>query len=131
MKELIFSLLLVSCFSVHAQVDESVEDSFSMASLTVNRIYKKDFSIPVGKLADLIDKEVKVSACVDAYVETQSKTYAKKVQDNLYNLIHNFDNIVSKINGKKTSLDNVPYVEKLEALAKVQCEAYYAIGVLK
>jgi len=55
----------------------------------------------------------------------------KKVQDNLYNLIHNFDNIVSKINGKKTSLDNVPYVEKLEALAKVQCEAYYAIGVLK
>lgn len=102
-----------------------------MASLTVNRIYKKDFSIPVGKLADLIDKEVKVSACVDAYVETQSKTYAKKVQDNLYNLIHNFDNIVSKINGKKTSLDNVPYVEKLEALAKVQCEAYYAIGVLK
>lgn len=85
----------------------------------------------VKSLPDLVDKEEKVSRCIEEYVTKQSKSYSKIVQGNLYDLMNNFDSIVSRIYGKKKIADNVPYENKLEALAIVQCEAYYAMRVLK
>ena len=80
---------------------------------------------------DLADKEEKISSCVDEYVKKQSKSYARIVKNNLYDLMNNFDRITSRIYGKKESADEVPYEDKIEALARVQCEAYYTMGVLK
>ena len=76
-------------------------------------------------------KEEKISKCVDDYVKKQSKSYSKVAQANLYALIHDFDSIVAKIYGKKVLPDDIPYAEKIELLARVQCEAYYKMGVLK
>lgn len=80
---------------------------------------------------DPADKEEKISSCVDEYVKKQSKSYARIVKNNLYDLMNNFDRITSRIYGKKESADEVPYEDKIEALARVQCEAYYTMGVLK
>jgi hypothetical protein len=82
-------------------------------------------------LVDLIDKEEKVSACMQEYTKKQSKSYSKIAQDNLYGLIRNFDGIVAKIYGKKGLPDDIPYEEKIELLARVQCDAYYKMGILK
>lgn len=79
---------------------------------------------------DLI-KETKIAECAEIYINIQSKSYTKIVQNNLYDLIHNFNSIVSKIYGKKQLIDETPYEDKISALAKSQCEAYYMLGVLK
>ena len=76
-------------------------------------------------------KEDKVSKCIEEYIKKQSKSYSKIAQANLYDLMHNFDNIIAKIYGKKGLPDDIPYAEKIELLARVQCEAYYKMGVLK
>jgi hypothetical protein len=76
-------------------------------------------------------KEEKVSKCIEEYIKKQSKSYSKIAQANLYDLINNFDNIIAKIYGKKGLPDDIPYAEKIELLAKIQCEAYYKMGVLK
>ena len=78
-----------------------------------------------------VDKETKVSKCMGEYIKKQSKSYSKIAQDNLYALIHNFDSIVAKVYGKNGLPDDIPYAEKIELLAKVQCEAYYKMGVLR
>ena len=82
-------------------------------------------------LVDLIDKEEKVSVCMQEYIKKQSKSYSKIAQDNLYGLIHNFDSIIAKIYGKKGLPDDISYEEKIELLARVQCDAYYKMGILK
>jgi hypothetical protein len=76
-------------------------------------------------------KEAKIAECMEIYINLQSKSYTKIVQNNLYDLIHNFNSIVSKIYGKKKLIDETPYEDKIGALAKSQCEAYYVLGVLK
>ena len=87
--------------------------------------------VDIKSLPDLVDREDKVSRCVAEYVLKQSKSYSKIAQSNLYDLMNNFDSIVSRIYGKKRAEDNIPYEDKIEALAIVQCEAYYAMGALK
>lgn len=82
-------------------------------------------------LLDLVDKEEKVSACMQEYIKKQSRSYSKIAQENLYGLIHNFDSIVAKIYGKKGLPDDISYDDKIELLARVQCEAYYKMGILK
>jgi hypothetical protein len=77
------------------------------------------------------DKEEKIALCMREYIKKQSKSYAKIAQSNLYDLLNNFDNIVAKIYGKKSLPDDILYAEKIELLARVQCEAYYKMGVLK
>ena len=79
---------------------------------------------------DLI-KEAKIATCIEEYIKKQSTSYTKIVQNNLYDLIHNFNNVVSKIYGKKKLIDETPYEDKIAALAASQCETYYNLGVLK
>lgn len=98
--------------------------------LRVSQYFDEQNSISAD-IPDLVDREDKVSACVQDYVEKQSKSYAKIAQNNLYDLIRNFDRITSEVYGKKSKIDEIPYEEKIEALANIQCEVYYKMGVLK
>ena len=97
----------------------------------VNSIYTSANIIDIKNLPDLVDQEEKVSVCINEYVRKQSRSYSKIAQDNLYDLINNFGIIMSKVRGKKPAIDDIPYTEKIEALARVQCETYYTLGVLK
>jgi hypothetical protein len=129
MRRIIFSLLLA--FSVNSYAENSGQIIETFTPLEVSQLFDKDRTIGVEGLIDLIAKEEKISICVEDYIKKQSKTYAKIAQNNLYDLIHNFDKITSRIYGKKPPVADISYEEKIEALAKVQCEAYYTIGVLK
>jgi hypothetical protein len=125
MRRIIFSLLLVcpSCFAA-----DGLSANQTVTPLQINQMPEQ----PVSESTPVItEKEEKISSCMSEYVQKQSKSYAKIVQNNLYDLINNFDRITSRIYGKKQAADNVPYENKIEALARVQCEAYYTMGALK
>ena len=125
MRRIVFSLLLLFSLNLLAKdVDLPLE-------IVVLRLFEEQALVDIKILPDLVDKEEKITACVDEYIKRQSKSYAKIVQNNLYDLIHNFDRITSKIYGKKQSVDEMSYEDKIGALAIVQCEAYYTLGVLK
>lgn len=87
--------------------------------------------VTLDGLADLVDQEDRINKCIDEYIKTQSKSYNKIVQNNLYDLIYNFGRITSKIYGKKQDNIDMPYEDKIEILAKAQCEAYNAINKSK
>jgi len=127
MRIIVFSLLILCSINILARGS----DHESVIPIQISRIFDEENSISVTNLLDYIDKEEKIDKCVAEYIDKQSKSYAKIVKNNLYDLIHNFDRIVSKIYGKKSVADEIPYDEKVEALAVVQCEAYYKMGVLK
>ncbi len=130
MRKLIFSLLLLYSSSVLA-IESDLPPETDLTSVQINQLFDLKNVIPKTGILDLVAKEEKVSVCISRYVEQQGKSYAKIPQADLYDLIHNFGKIVSRISGKKPAKDNIPYEEKIEALARVQCEAYYALGVLK
>lgn len=88
-------------------------------------------AIADSNIIDLVAKEEKVDSCISEYVIKRDKSYDKITQSTLYDMIHNFGKIASRAYGKKPQGDDVPFEEKIEALARVQCEAYYALGVLK
>jgi hypothetical protein len=129
MRRIIFSLLLAFSVNSYAESSDQIIETFT--PLEVSQLFDKDRTIGVEGLIDLIEKEEKILVCVEDYIKKQSKTYAKIAQNNLYDLIHNFDKITSRIYGKKPPVADISYEEKIEALARVQCEAYYTIGVLK
>lgn len=126
MRILIASLLLVCSINIFAKGNQVTQEV--LTPVQIGKMFIVDNS---KGLFNIVLKEEKISQCVTDYIRKQNKTYAKMAQDNLYNLIHNFDAILSKIYGKKEIPDNMPYEDKLELLAKVQCEAYYKMGVIK
>ena len=128
MKRIVFSLLLICSLNSFAR--EHISEP-TITVLEIGKIFNTSYKPDIGTLVDYIDKEEKVSMCMEEYIKKQSKSYAKIAQENLYGLIHNFDGILSKIYGKKGVPDDIPYEEKVELLARVQCEAYYKIGALK
>lgn len=131
MRKIIFSLLLICSISANANIRDDIAAMPIMSPVEINRIFDQHQTISIVGLPDYIDREEKVGRCMVDYIEKQSKSYARIVKNNLYDLIHNFDRITSEIYGKKPPMDETPYEEKIEALARVQCEAYYAMGVLK
>jgi hypothetical protein len=133
MRRLIFSLLVFCSFNTLANIREEVAftESMVITPIEVNRYHDDQFTISMVGLPDYIDRQEKVEVCMVEYIRRQSKSYAKIVQNNLYDMIHNFDRIASKIYGKKSEQDEISYEDKIEALARVQCEAYYTMGVLK
>lgn len=124
---ILLSLLLVFSSNAFAKTDTPVE----VTPLQVHQLFAEQFAVDLADLPDLVERENKVASCVEEYVRKQTKSYSKIVQNNLYDLIHNFEGVTSKLYGKKPKKDVIPYEEKIEALAKVQCEAYNAIGALK
>lgn len=125
MRRIIFSLLLLCSSALFAKEFDQLPE------IVLLELFEEQQMVNIGDLPDLVDKEEKIADCVDDYIKRQSKTYAKIVKNNLYDLIHNFDRITSKIYGKKQEADDMSYEDKIGALAIVQCEAYYTIGVLK
>ena len=94
-------------------------------------MFDENRTATVDGLLDLVEQEEKISICVSEYIKKQSKSYAKMAQHNLYDLIHNFDKIASKIYGKKHDSNDISYEDKIEILARIQCDIYYSINVLK
>ena len=80
---------------------------------------------------EVIQQQQKIESCIVKYVEDQRKSYTRAAQDNLYDMVNNFDRIMSKLRGEKVEVDSTPREEKLLALAKMQCEAYSKLGALK
>lgn len=122
-------MLIVFSSSVLAEQIAVAEEV--LTTVQIARLFEEQHVLDINVLPDLVDREEKVSKCVEEYIKRQSKSYSKIVQNNLYDLIHNFDRIASKIYGKKPDEDGITHEDKIEALARLQCEAYYAIKVLK
>ncbi len=133
MRRVIFSLLVLCSLNAFANTREEIgfTEAMVVTPVEVNRAYDEQNTISIVGLPDILDRQEKVEACMTEYIRRQSKSYAKIVQNNLYDMIHNFDRIASKIYGKKPGEDEISYEDKIEALARVQCEAYYTMGVLK
>ena len=91
------------------------------SSLSVTYARDNNPSAYVAEMQD-VGKDEKVDRCVEEYIRKQSKSYARVVQNNLYNLMQ----ALGKVDGH-----SITYDEKIETLAKIQCEAYYKMGVLK
>ncbi len=128
MKALIFSLLPISLYVSARSVDFPADPG--VTSVQVSQMFDKT-AIVDSNIVDLVAKEEKVDSCISEYVIKRDKSYDKITQSTLYDLIHNFGKITSRVYGKKPQGVDVPFEEKIEALARVQCEAYYALGVLK
>lgn len=103
----------------------------TISAVEISKLFDLEYTEEITSLVDFIDKEEKVNVCVQLYIEKQTKSYARVVQENLYDLIHNFEKIASKVQGKKPDKDTISFDEKISALARVQCETYYKMGVLK
>lgn len=97
----------------------------------VSSMYSTSPEVDVSSFEDLVNREEVIDRCIDEYKKSRSRSYMKSVQSNLYDLIHNLDRVTSKIYGEKPPADNVSLEEKIGALAKIQCEAYYTLGIIK
>ena len=131
MRRIIFSLLLFCSLNVRANQHDDIAAMPKISPIEINHIFDEHNTISIIGLPDFIDRQEKIDICMAEYIKKQSKSYARIVQNNLYDLIHNFNKITSEIYGKKIPKDEIPYEEKIEALAKIQCEAYYTMEVLK
>lgn len=108
--------------------------SFIVGTSYAEEIQTYDIPIYINDVEEIIDvdqDEDKLKVCIDNYIKKQSKSYSKIVQHNLYDLMHNLDKITNKIYGKKPPADSISFEEKIEALAKVQCDIYNSMGILK
>jgi len=130
MTKLVLSLFLIYSSGLLAKEIETVVEQ-PPTTVQMVRLFDERAAHDISVLPDLVDKEEKVSACIVTYIQKQSKSYSRNAQNNLYDLIHNFDRITSKIYGKKAEGDDVPIQDKVEALARLQCEAYYTLKILK
>ena len=134
MRIVILLLLLLGVGGVQSRPDELLARQLvepMQACLEISRLLDIEQNIEISSLVDFIDRENKIELCINQYIEKQSKVYSRVVQENLYDMIHNFDKITSKIRGKKPEIDLVPFDTKISALARVQCEIYYLLGGLK
>lgn len=125
MRKLLFSLLLVCSTDALADGAIIIVEPTVITPLHVMKLFDEQTNkSDIKGLSDLIDKEEKTAACVEHYVQKQSKSYSKKVQHTLYDLFH-----VRGLYSKGTS--SVDYTDKIRALGKVQCEIYYNMNILK
>ena len=134
MRTFVFYILLVFSLNIFAEEGEPMgPPEPDISPLQVSQIFDSSNTLDKKiKLVDLVAKEEKISICIDAYKEKQMKSWAKIPQTNLYEFLHNPERMNARIYGKKDKAsDEVSYEEKIDALATLQCEAYYAIGILK
>ncbi len=130
MNKLVLALFLIYSSGLLAKEIETVAEQ-PPAPVQIVKTFEERAAHDISVLPDLVDKEEKVSECMVTYIQKQSKSYSRNAQNNLYDMIHNFDRVASKIYGKKAVDDDVPIQDKVEALARLQCEAYYALKILK
>jgi len=92
-----FFLILLLAFSAYAEEPE--------------QLWSKEIAQSIVK-KEKIEKIEKIDKCVVDYIDKQSNTYAKVVQQNLYELLHNLDNMAERIQGKKSPKSDISYKEK-------------------
>lgn len=122
-------MLIYSSISSASTVDNVEEIRYT--TLQIVHIFDEQHKDNIKDLIDLADKEDKTLICIGDYMKKQSKSYSKIVQNDLYDLINNFDNISARLQGRKERVEKITFDNKIEALAKVQCDAYYSMGMLK
>jgi hypothetical protein len=128
---ILFLLLVIFSANVSSKGVEPFPIEEILTPIEVHKLFEAQYVIPVTGLVDIIDNIEKIDICIEEYKKKQSKSYAKIVQNNLYDLMNNFERILSKIYGKKPGVDEISYDEKVEVLAKLQCKAYYRMEILK
>ena len=115
-------ILAVSSVGAVAQTEE----------LWVNSVFHSH-TVEIDVARDYTESYNKFERCINGYVTKQSKSYARAAQSNLYDLVHDFDRVISRISNKKT--DNkksaVTKEERILALAQIQCNTYYRMGILE
>lgn len=132
MRFVIFSIVLTcSCNLFARSIDFFPEPLPNMSPLEVNQLFDTTNVVELSNLIDYVEQEELVNECVVDYVSKHVKSYSKLVQNNLYDLMHDFDKVLSKVYGKKQLPTSVPHEDKIEAIGRVQCEAYRAMGMLK
>lgn len=99
--------------------------------IDIHKLFSEQYVISTTGLIDIVERTEKINICIDDYKKKQSKSYAKIVQNNLYDLMNNFNRIMSKVQGKNPGGDEISYNDKVEALAKLQCRVYYKMDILK
>lgn len=98
--------------------------------LYILKKFENTQNMDIRKLPDVLETETKISNCMVDYISRQSKSYAKRVQNNLYDLMYNFDGVIDKMLGKRQK-ENPSLDDKLETLARMQCDLYYKMGILR
>ena len=129
MKEIICVLVLLCLVLLYSNTFAQTAGSQEPADVPV-LIHPRVIPIE-AEMAQQRERESKISQCVKDYIEKQSRSSRQRVQRNLYDLLHNFDGVVSKLNNKRIIPDNTSFQERLEAVAKLQCELFYNSKILK
>lgn len=130
MRKVLLSILIFYSLNISAK-DINAYPAADILPLPVYQLFDDTIILNIPNSQDLAIKEDKINRCISTYIEKQTKSYSKITQNNLYDLINSFDRIISKIYGKKSDVDNTPYSEKIEALARSQCETYFYMDILK
>lgn len=129
MSKLVFLLFLIFSLNVHAEVDTP---SIEVSTIQIAQLFDENVvQIDIKKLPNLVEREEKIESCVADYIKKQSRTYSAIVQNNLYDLLFNFERVIPRLYGKKQEADKVLLADKIEALARLQCEVYYSIRAIK
>ena len=130
MRKVLLSILIFYSLNISAKDINTYPDA-DISPLHISQLFDEKIILNISNFQDLVIKEEKINVCMFAYIAKQKKSFAKLTQNNLYDLINSFDRIISKIYGKKIDIDNISYEEKIEALARVQCETYFHMNILK
>lgn len=130
MKKALLSILIFCSLNISAK-DIDTYPAADILPLPVYQLSDDTIILNIPNSQDLAIKEDKINRCISTYIEKQTRYFSKITQNNLYDLMNSFDRIISKIYGKKPDIDNTPYNEKIESLAKTQCETYFHMGILK
>jgi predicted transcriptional regulator len=125
MKKVLFVFLLF--LSAHAVA----LDSRTIDSKQVHSLYQFYQPLVMPTAIDLIDKQEKVNYCVTDYKKRRAKKGANTVRDILFGMISNFEQTISGINANRQNKNIVANEKKLQALALMQCEIFYSMGVLE
>lgn len=129
MKEIVCVLVLLCLVFLYSSTFAQSAASAESADIPV-LVHPRVIALE-DELAQQRERETKISQCVKDYIEKQSRSSRQRVQRNLYDLLHNFDGVVSRLNNKRIIPDNTSFQERLEAVAKLQCELFYTSKILK
>lgn len=127
MRKVIFFL----CLFLTNSYSQEIIDNKIVTPIEISKIFDESTIYKLSNFLNLIEREEKVESCVVSYLDKKIRSNSKVTKQILYDLMRNFNRITLRIYGKKIESDNTSYEEKLKIVARIQCEAYYNMGVLK
>lgn len=123
----ILSVLILCVTSITVAAESQIGD---FDSLRVNALFELYQSPDIYDARDILDKQDRIDRCIEEYKTKRPRRSVSVVQDKLYDMIYNFDQVVERLKGRSPGKDRVPDTEKIAALAVIQCETFYSMGVL-